>query len=210
MGSYLEQAEQTAVDAANAIMKLLDFASSVLEELAKAVADVSGLRFAKDNIARLNMQDARVIRRYTKPRSLGEVRIHRYIYTVYSIPSEQSYSTKDLHPFLLISLVNREERPPEVIYGIVQKIEGEEKSDRDFIEYFLLWLNEQLSRICVLAEKREYGWEVTQEISGRADANKIKARVSFQVTKLLDITSDELLSERASAIAKWFKDRLGL
>jgi hypothetical protein len=210
MDSYLEQAEQTALDAANAIIKLLDFSSSVLEELSKAVADVSGLKFAQYNIARLNMQDARVIRRYTKSRSLGEVRVHRYIYTLYSMPSEKTYSTRDLYPFLLISLLNKEERPPEVVYGTIQKIAGEEKSDKDFIEYFLLWLNEQLGQIYGLGEKKEYGWEVTQEISGRADANKIKAKVSFQVTKLLDITSDELLSERASTIAKWFIDRLGL
>ena len=156
----------------------------------------------------VSTQDARVIRRYTKSRSYGEARVQRYLYSLFSIPPDLFNTPEDQHPFLLVSLVNVECRPPSLIYGIVKKIEGNEKTDKDFVEFFLLWLNEELNAICQQGERREYGWEVENQLSGRADVNKLRASVSFQFTKLFDISSEEQLSERATAVAKWFTDWL--
>ena len=204
----LNKAEQTAVDAAKAMIKVFDFAASVLEELSKAVAEATDLKLGQYDAVRLSTQDARVIRRYTKSRSYGEARVQRYLYSLFSIPPDLFKTPEDQHPFLLVSLVNVESRPPSLIYGIVKKIEGNEKTDKDFVDFFLLWLNEELNAICQQAERREYGWELEHQLSGRADANKLRARVSFQAMRLFDISSEEQLSERATAVAKWFTDLL--
>ena len=60
--------------------------------------------------------------------------------------------------------------------------------------------------ICSQAKKGEYGFEIQHELSGKADANKLEAKVLFQVTKLFDISGEEDLSVRATEIGKWFVD----
>jgi len=207
MQSDLEKAEQTAVDAAKAMIKVFDFAISVLEELSKAVADASGLKLGRYDQVRLSMQDARVIRRYTKSRSYGEARVQRYIFSLFSIPIDSMKTAISRYPFLLVSLVNAEKRPPSIIYGVIDKIAGKEKTDKDFVEFFLFWLNEELETICSQAKRRVYGWEIQHELSGRADANRLEAKALFQVTKLFDISGEEALSERATEIGKWFADQ---
>ena len=113
-----------------------------------------------------------------------------------------------MHPFLLVSLVNIEKRPPGIVYGIIEKIKGHEKTDKDFVDFFLLWLNEHLKTICSQTEKKDYGWVLNHKLSGKADANKLTARVLFHVTRLFDITTEEDLSERAATIGEWFTDLL--
>lgn len=44
-------------------------------------------------------------------------------------------------------------------------------------------------------------------LEGNTQANKLRARVSFQTTRLFDITGENL-AERAQMIAEWFRDRL--
>ena len=92
----------------------------------------------------------------------------------------------------------------------VEKIQGEEKTDNDFIGYFLLWLNEQLKDIREHEGRKKLGWEIEHELSGKADMKKLRARVSFEECGLFDITSEEMLSERAMTISNWFKERLQL
>ena len=202
----LTKAEKTAVDAAKAMIKIFDFSESVLEALSRAVTEASGLKVGKYDLVKLSTQDARVIRRYTKSQSHGESRVQRYIYTLYSSPS----SKKKLLPFILISLVNKDGLPPGIVFGIVEKIQGEEKTDNDFIGYFLLWINEQLKDIREHEGRKKLGWEIEHELSGKADMKKLRARVSFEECGLFDITSEEMLSERAMTISNWFKERLQL
>lgn len=210
MESNLEKAEQTAVDAAKAMIKVFDFASSVLEEISKSITEISDLKVGQYDLVRLSTQDARLIRRHTKSRSYGEARVQRYIYTLLSIPGDVVRSPKDRHPFVLVSLANAEGRPPSICYGIVRKMEGQEKTDKDYLDCFLLWINEKLNEICRLAEKKEHGWEIEEEITGKTEASRLRAHIQFQQTKLFDIINEELLSERASMIANWFIDRLGM
>ena len=211
MASDLERAKQTAVNAAKAVIKIYDFAASVLEELAKAVDEESELKLGRYPLYNALM-DARVIRRHTKSRSLGESKLCRYIFSRFSLP-QSSGSELDRGPlcvpFILVSLVNKEHRPPEIVYGVIEKIEGKE-DDRVFCQYFLLWLNECLNEICGLALQRDYGWQVKEaEVSGRAEASRLRANVSFQRMPLLDINEDNL-PDRARTIAEWFKSWLSL
>jgi hypothetical protein len=210
MGTDLKKAEQTAVDAAKVVIKVFDFATSILEELSKAIADSSELKLGKYDQTRLGIQDARVIKRYTKSRSYGETRFQRYIYSLFSIPHEPAISPINRYPFLLVSLVNVESRPPGIVYGLIKKIEGQEKTEKDFLEFFLLWLSEELNKICSQAKKREHTWEIERELPGRAEANRLKAQVSFQKSRLFDISSEEYLSERATNIGNWFEKMLNL
>ena len=209
METNLEKAERTAVDAARAMIKTFDFASSVLEETSKSVAETSGLKVGKYDLFRLSTQDARLIRRYTKSRSYGEARVQRYMYSLFSIPSDMVESSRDIHPFILISLVNVEARAPSICYGIMRKIQGHDQNHQGFLDCFFLWINEKLTEICRLAEEKEYGWEIEQEITGKTETSRLRAHVQFQQARLFDITSEEFLSERASMIANWFINRLG-
>lgn len=208
METDLQKAERTAVDAARAIVKIFDFAYSVLEPISKSVAENSGLKGAHQDYVRLSIQDARLIRRLIKSRSYGETRLQRYLYSSFSIPSDTPKSQKEDTPFILVSLVNSEERPPSICYGIIGKIEGREKRDRDYLDCFLLWINEKLNEACGSAEKREYGWELQTEITGKTEASRLKAHIQFQQTKLFDIVNEDILTERALMIANWFNDRL--
>ena len=65
MDTDLEKANRTAVDAAKAMIKIFDFAASVLEELAETVAGESSLKLGRYDAVRYAMQDARIIQRYT-------------------------------------------------------------------------------------------------------------------------------------------------
>ena len=128
--------------------------------------------------------------------------MRRYLYSLFSIPDElMATATGTLHKaFLLVSLVNQEERFPEIVYGILEQIEGTEKTEKEFCEFFLLWLNEQLDQICKSSgTQTDHGWETEGQVSGRAEANRLKARLTFQRTTLFDI-SEENLPERAEMI----------
>ena len=206
MDSHLEKANRTAVDAGKAMIKLFDFAASVLEELSKGVEDSSGLKVGRYDRVRLSTQEARVIQRYTNSRNKGDSRVQRYVYSLFS-PVERSEDP--CFPFLLVSLVNVEGRPPCIVYGIVQKVEGRARTDREYCEYFLLWVNERINEICCPDHKKDYGWEARHELAGSAGDKRLTARVSLQTTGLFDIT-EETLSERAKTISQWFNDRLGL
>ncbi|MBW1668484.1 MAG: hypothetical protein JRJ66_10610 [Deltaproteobacteria bacterium] len=210
MENDLEKAERTAVDAAKAVVKTFDFAYSILGEISKSIAETSSLKVGQHNFVRLSTQDARLIRRHTKSRSYGESRIQRYLYSLLSVTGETAKSPKDRHPFILVSLANTEGRPPSICYGIIRKLEGQEKSDKDYLDCFLLWINEKLKEICGSAKKAEHGWEIEEEITGKTEASKLRAHIQFQQTKLFDITNEELLSERATMITNWFLERLGM
>ena len=71
MDTDLEKANRTAVDAAKAMIKIFDFAASVLEELAKTVAEESNLKLGRYDVLRYAMQDTRIIQRYTGRHSRG-------------------------------------------------------------------------------------------------------------------------------------------
>jgi hypothetical protein len=209
MDADLEKANRTAVDAAKAMIKIFDFAASVLKELAETVEEESSLELGRYDAVRYAIQDARIIQRYARRHSRGESQVRRYLYSLFSIPDElTATATGTPHKaFLLVSLVNQEERFPEIVYGILEQIKGIEKTEKDFCEFFLLWLNEQLDQICKSGTQTDHGWEIEGQVSGRAEANKLKARLAFQRTTLFDI-SEENLPERAEMIVKWFNDRL--
>ena len=138
--------------------------------------------------------------------------MRRYLYSLFSIPDElTATATGTPHKaFLLVSLVNQEERFPQIVYGILEQSEGIiEKTEKEFCEFFLLWLNEQLDQVCKSGTQTDHGWEIEGQVSGRAEANRLKARLTFQRTTLFDI-SEENLPERAEMIVKWFSDRLAL
>lgn len=207
MGTDLQKANLTAVDAGKAMIRIFDFAASVLEELSRGVEDSSGLKVGRYDRVRLSTQEARVIQRYTNSRNKGDSRVQRYVYSLFS-PVERSEDHLRF-PFLLISLVNAEGRPPGIVYGIVQKIEGKARTNREYCEYFLLWVNERLNEICCPDHGVDYGWQVRHELAGSAGDKRLIARVSLQTTNVFDINEDNL-SERAKTIAQWFNDRLGL
>lgn len=208
MWSELEKAERTAVDGAKAVIKTFDFAYSILEEVSKSIVETSDHKAGQYDVCRLSTQDAKLIRRHTKSRSYGEARIQRYLYTLFSIPEEDKKSPKERHPFLLASLVNKEGRPPYLCFGIIRRTEGKEKTERDYLECFLLWNNEELDEICRSAEKSEYGWQIEEEITGNTDASKLRAHIQFQQARLFDISDEEQLTERAIMMANWFTERL--
>ena len=55
MDTDLEKANRTAVDAAKAMIKIFDFAASVLEELAETVAGESSLKLGRYDAVRYAM-----------------------------------------------------------------------------------------------------------------------------------------------------------
>ena len=208
MGDKLLKSEETAVAAARAMIKTFDFAYSILEELSKTIAETTELRINQSDICRLSTQDARLIRRHTRSRSYGEARIQRYLYSLFSIPDSHMRPNGNSYPFVLISLANKEGRAPHICFGILTKLQGEEKTDKDFLECFLLWINEEFDEICRSANKKDYGWETEGEITGKTEMSKLRARIQFQNSRLFDIGNEEQLTERANMLANWFTERL--
>jgi len=199
MEQNIEKAENTAINAAKAYIKLLDFAASVISALAQSVELNTDLKI-KEQPLRYSGQSANYIKRYTKSKSLGELQIRRYIYTLFEAIKKKG---SDFIPFLLISLVNNESRPPNIVFGLLKKIEGEEKTIKDFCEFYLLWINEQFNEI-----KENHGNTIREhELSGSAEYRKLKAFVVFGEERLLDI-SQHNLKEKAEKITNWFKEEM--
>lgn len=138
MANEIDRAEETAVHAAQAMIRVVNFGDSVLEALTKAVAEVPESPLRPGSRVRLSTQDARLIGRYATPANLGETRIQRYLYSLFSLTAGSAPQSKNIYPFLLVSLVNAEGRPPLLVYGLIEKLEGREEKAKYFCEYFLL------------------------------------------------------------------------
>lgn len=198
MNDAKKKAEETAVNAVKAIIKIYDFTASVLVELARNIRDLTGFKIGRYNYLRHPKQDQRVLKRYLKnPQSFGEIWVKRYFSTLFSLDT-------DKFPFLLASLINSEMRPPALIYGVLQKLDGQ---DTYFCDYYFLWLNERLDEICKPTNRKEYGFDIEETLSASSEQNKLKAHISFQITPLLDI-NDKNLPEHVTNIVEWFKKRI--
>jgi len=135
-------------------------------------------------------------------------RIQRDIYSLFSIPDSDAKTNEDRHPFITIFLVNKECRALHICYGIITTLQGQEKADRDFLECFMLWINEEFDEISRSASKKDYGWEIGGEITGKTEMGKLRAHIQFQNFRLFDIGNEEQLMDRANTVAAWFTERI--
>lgn len=210
MTTDLQRAEQTAVNAADAMVRILDYAVSVLDELLRAVAKVSGLRLARSDAVRFSNRDPLVIRRYVEDAGPGASKVQRFAFGLFTVPFQLAKSTKSqAMPFMMISLVNREGRPPSLLYGLIKDREGRVRTEEQFGEYVLLKLNEDLDALREGSKRKKHGWTLRVDAPGRADTNRLKATVDFDEMPLFD-TDESNLGERAEEVGRWLRERLGV
>ena len=209
--SDLEEAEKTAIDAAEAILKVFDFAIPVLRELSRLVADNTSLSLHEYDQVHHSLMDEAVVTRFIKSHS----RIHRFVYSLFLLDKKDGHAGKaksESVPFILVSLINSEDRrPPCIVYGVLKRLsKAESMTDKNFAGFFMFWLNENLNKISLPENMKGDGWELKHELKGNVGKEKLQALVSFQVKKhLFDITEDNL-GEQAEIIAGWFGKHLNL
>lgn len=212
MTTDLQRAERTAVNAADAMVRILDYAVSVLDELLRAVAKVSGLRLARSDAVRFSNRDPLVIQRYVEDAGPGASRVQRFAFGLFTVPFQFAGPNKaksKAMPFMMISIVNREGRPPSLLYGLIKDREGRVRTEEQFGEYVLFRLNEDLDTLREGAKRKKHGWTLRVDAPGRADANRLEATVEFDEMPLFD-TDESNLGERAEEIGRWLRERLGV
>ena len=212
MGDQLKKAEKTAVDAGQAMVKLVDFSASVMIELGKSVASGVGMRLTRSSVIRYSLSDPFIVHRFTQGKGMGDVMIQRYIFASFVLPFTLARKAGGgrLLPFMMASLVNDEKRPPRIIYGALLDIQGRERSTDLLVEMYMLWLNEGLDAIKKKCSKEPAGgWSITHELPARAESEILSAFVKFDEMPLLDIDRTSLPA-RASIIVNWFTRVLSL
>jgi hypothetical protein len=211
MADELKKAEQTAAEAAAAMVRVLDFGITVVNELAKTIVSLSTLRKTRAEPVRYSMRDPYVIHRYTQGKGEGEALLHRYLFSYFVVPFDVLTAAGGgrIIPFVLASLVSDERRPPSLVYGMLRNAAGRERNEESFLEHYLLWLNEGLARIKKSEAKQDGAlWRVDgKELPARADSQILSADVSFAEMRLLDFTADNL-PDRAEQIGRWYRDEL--
>lgn len=207
MSKGLKKAEQTSVNAAKAMVRLLDFSVDVLRELSKTLAASNSYRMVRTDAVRSQTNDFHVLARYTPTNKPGDLWLKRYLFAPFIIPHAQIKEAGGgrMYPFIHISVFNGEDRAPSIVYGFLRDADGRERHQETFLENYLMWLNEGLTAIKKQAKNWKYGYTIHKQLPARAEANKLVAQVVFNEMPLLDITGDNL-AERADKIAKWFAE----
>jgi len=201
--THTELAEQTAINASKAVIALFDFAIAILEDVSRHVS--ATLDFHTGKSVHFASTEANLFDKFVKTR----IQLPRFLYLRFFIGESHlgAAKAKSQHiPFVMASIINRENRPPGLIYGIINRDPAKtQEDDGPFLRPFLFWLNEDLNQIYLPSgDKRIYGHTLTKQLSSKGYFSKYSAKVSFQTEPLLAITRDSL-PERADAIAEWFR-----
>jgi hypothetical protein len=206
MSSDLKKAEQTSVNAARAMVRLLDFATDVLREISKTVSVSNSYRMVRTDPVRFSTNDHFVLKRYTSGDGPGDMWPKRYLFAPFVMPHAQIQEAGGgrLYPFIHVSLINSEDRAPSILYGFLRDADGRERHQEVFLENYLMWLNEGLSGIKKKAKSSKNGFVIDQKLPARAETQMLTARVVFDEMPLLDITGTNL-PERANKVVDWFR-----
>ena len=209
MSSELRKAEQTALDAARATARLINFANAVLRELATAVATHNRFRMLRTDPVRVSTGEQPLLLRYARAKTAGDLLPLRYLFAPFVAPHAklQAAGSERVQPFVLASLINSEERPPSVVYGFLRDTEGRERHEEIFLEHFVLWLNETLGEAKAKASTFRDSYVVDQVLAARYGSHTVSARIIFREMPLLDINAENL-PPRCQQLAEWFDEIL--
>jgi hypothetical protein len=208
MSIDIAQAGLTAVNAGNAMVKLVDFSIAALEQMTRAVSKHANIRLSRTDPIHFSMHESPTIHQYTHNSSPAEVRLPRYLFT-YMLPKleQQKAIGGRCYPFLLIPLLNSENRPPTLLYGLIKNMTGRERSEEAFLQHFMLFLSERLNEARESGSKTKNGWAVSHTLKRRMDSQTISADLVFDECQLFDLDGDNL-PKRAASISGWILDRL--
>ena len=185
----IKNADKTAANAFEATKRIYDLAFIAWQKMSVDIGEQLSLKINRG----WGSVKASFINQYGSLTEAEVQILRRYVYTTFSKPKARQLKD-DVVPFILFSIATRRFEQPQLIYGVLRKVDWEQ-SEAIEIDPFMY----------EISEKRK---QEPLEVHGvTATGKKGSAEVEFGHFALFAIT-DDTIGNITTEIVTWFEERL--
>ncbi len=185
----IKKAEETARNAFEATKRIYDLAFIAWRKMSADIGEQLGLK-ASYGWGRV---DAGFINQYGRLSEAEVSILKRYVYTTFG-STKAGELKHNMVPFILFSIANRRLEPPQLIYGVLTKVDWGQGQSME-IEPFMYEISEK-------REQKPLEVRAVKTVSKKGSAN-----VEFESLSLFRIT-DDTIGDITKEIVDWFNAHL--
>jgi len=185
----IKKAEETARNAFEATKRIYDLAFIAWRKMSADIGEQLGLK-ASYTWGRV---DAGFINQYGRLTEAEVSILKRYVYTTFA-GTKAGELRHNMVPFILFSIANRKLEPPQLIYGVLTKVDWGQGQSME-IDPFMYEISEK-------REQKPLEVRAVKTVSKKGSAN-----VEFESLSLFGITNDTI-GDITKEIVDWFNAHL--